>query len=440
MTHLPHRPSPPSSARLRGALPRIREVERIVLRVPFRSSVARWNSVLISDWQQVELIRITTDDPDVMGIGETIVEYSWARVTDAAVERVRQGDPMELLADDNLGAGLQMALLDLVGKALGVPANRLLARQRVREWCPIAWWNTDVPPALLAEEAASAVAAGYLSQKFKARPWFDVHDQVASVSAATPEGFLVDVDWNSFLLSPAQAVPVIRSLEQSGRLGIVESPIARTDVMGHREVRQKIATPLAEHFDPVLFPLWMRDDALDGFVVAGVGVTESLRQATLAAAFNKSCWLQMVGTGLTTALAAHLGSVLTHARWPAVTAMNTFAHDLLREPLQIAGGFLRVPEAPGLGVELDEQLVESLRVDDGADPLHPRRRLLTFRLADGRRVHTTSMQQLWAFCENDGTLPVQERGATLELRDDDGGLDFAQLYERAHVHPVWDAR
>lgn len=422
-----------------GRLPRVIDVERVTLRVPFRESISRWNAVLISGWQEVELVRIITDDPDITGIGETIVDYSWATVSDEAVQRVREQNPIELLAVDELGAGLQMALHDLVGKSLGVPVNALLSQRRVRDWCPISWWNTDLPPELLAEEARAAVAAGYRTQKFKARPWFDVHEQLSAVRGATPDGFLVDIDWNSFLLSPAEAVPVIRSLEESGGVGIVESPIARTDVIGHREVRRKITTPLAEHFDSVLFPLWMRDDALDGFVVAGVGVTESIRQATLAHAFAKQVWLQMVGTGLTTALAAHICSVLPAARWPAVTAMNTYAHDLLREPLEIAGGLMRVPDAPGLGVDLDDALVERLRVASGSAPDAPDRRILTFHLPDGRRAHFSSMSQLWEFCERDGSLPTQERGARLELRENDGSADFASLYARTHARPVWDA-
>jgi hypothetical protein len=182
----------------------------------------------------------------------------------------------------------------------------------------------------------------------------------------------------------------------------------------------------------------MREDAVDGFVVAGVGIAESIRQATLAAAFDKSCWLQMVGTGLTTALAAHVGSVLSHARWPAVTAMNTFAHDLLSEPLVVAGGFVKVPDGPGLGVEVDQRLIEELRVPSGARAGLPPRRILSFVLDDGRSLHCVSMAQLWAFCEQDGTLPVQERGAALHLRDDDGSADFTRLHARAADRPVWD--
>ena len=62
-------------------------------------------------------------------------------------------------------------------------------------------------------------------------------------------------------------------------------------------------------------------------------------------------WLQLVGTGITTAFTAHLGAVLPAAQWPAITCLNTYRDDLIREPLEIRRGHMRVPEAPGLGVE-----------------------------------------------------------------------------------------
>src|SRR5919205_4374039 len=137
---------------------RITDVERITLDVPFTPRCQEWNAREIGQWRISEIIRLTTDVPDIVGYGETILPYTWGRVPDAAVERVKGGNPADFLGDDSLGAGLQMALYDVVGKALGVPAYRLFNLPKVREWCPIAWWNTKAPPEVLAEEARDAVA------------------------------------------------------------------------------------------------------------------------------------------------------------------------------------------------------------------------------------------------------------------------------------------
>ena len=97
---------------------RIQEVERITVRVPFTERVSRWNALLVWQWQIVEIIRVTTDDGSV-GCGENLPHYTWGQTSDQALEGVRGRNPAELLGDDSLGAGLQMALYDVVGKALG---------------------------------------------------------------------------------------------------------------------------------------------------------------------------------------------------------------------------------------------------------------------------------------------------------------------------------
>ena len=65
----------------------------------------------------------------MVGYGETLPHYTWGRVSDDAIARVKGGNPAEFLGDDSLGAGLQMALYDLVGKALGVPVYAYWARR-----------------------------------------------------------------------------------------------------------------------------------------------------------------------------------------------------------------------------------------------------------------------------------------------------------------------
>ena len=50
-------------------------------------------------------------------------------VSDASVERVLGQSPAELMNDDSLGAGLQMALFDVVGKILEVPVYQLFDNQ-----------------------------------------------------------------------------------------------------------------------------------------------------------------------------------------------------------------------------------------------------------------------------------------------------------------------
>ena len=58
--------------------------------------------------------------------------------------------------DDSLGAGLQMALFDVVGKILETPVHQLIG-MKVRDWTPISWWCVDASPETWAAEAQDAV-------------------------------------------------------------------------------------------------------------------------------------------------------------------------------------------------------------------------------------------------------------------------------------------
>jgi L-alanine-DL-glutamate epimerase-like enolase superfamily enzyme len=417
---------------------RIKDVERITLRVPFTERVRRWNALLVWQWQIVELIRVTTDDGSV-GYGETLPHYTWGKVSDEALARVRGRNPAELLGDDSLGAGLQMAIYDVVGKALEVPVHRLFNLSKVRDWCPIAWWNTKMGPEDLAGEAQDAVKAGYIFHKFKTRPWIDVYEQVEAISAVTPAHYRLDMDWNGMLMNVGTAVPVMQRLDQYERVSIYEGPINQADVEGQRELRRKVAKPIALHFGSPPFHTAVREAVCDGFVIGG-GISAVLRQGQLAGEFEKPFWLQMVGGGLVTALSAHLGAVLPFAQWPTITCMNNYTDDLLSEPLTITGGYLQVPDGPGLGVEVNEAALGKYVMEEPYR-LPDERHILSVVWQGGRVVHFANMaDHCWPHFRQRGNDPAQEPGVKLEIWDDDGSKEWADFYARLQQGPIREQR
>ena len=110
------------------------------------------------------------------------------------------------------------------------------------------------------------------------------------------------------------------------------------------------------------------------------------------------------------------------ARWPAVTILNTYADDLIVEPLEVQHGYMHVPEGPGLGIDVDETAIDALRRDTtGPKPLP--RAIYTVRWRDGRAAEYVSVRAY----ERDfmaGNQPLFERGVTLTTREDDGSVDF----------------
>ena len=312
----------------------------------------------IHTWSEVEVIRVTSAS-GITGWGETIQNYTWGRAD--IDERVVGRSPFDLYWDDSLGAGLQMAVLDLAGKLAGVPAHRLLGEQ-VRSHCPVSFWDHDMAPERYEAEAREAVRLGYTCMKIKTRPWWDVHETIARISEATPPWFAIDADWNDFLLDAPTALPVLSALEREfPKIKIYEGPIPSDDIDGNRRLRAGLRTPIAHHYDEARQGV-ARAEYCDGYVIGG-GIAATIRAGHFAGSARMPFFLQMVGTGLTASLCLQLGAVLASARWPAVTVHELYEHNLLSARIPVSGGYMAVPDAPGLGVEVDQAALDRYRVD-----------------------------------------------------------------------------
>ncbi|MCY4606560.1 MAG: enolase, partial [Gemmatimonadetes bacterium] len=155
----------------------------------------------------------------------------------------------------------------------------------------------------------------------------------------------------------------------------------------------------------------------------------------LAAAQNKPFWLQLVGAGLTTTYAAHLGSVLSHAQLPYITCHELWEDDLLQEPIEVRDGYMPVPDAPGLGVSVDEDAIAKYRVDP-AEPTPTHRYMAQKRIlrvywpGDGKAreweftAETHYQQAFYA-----GNIPGFEQGVDLEVIEDDNSAAFQKRHE-----------
>ena len=210
----------------------IKDVEHILLHVPFHERCRVVKEIRVPFWSLVNLCKVTTA-AGVVGYGETLTQYTWGVTDDKQFDRVRGQNLFDFLWDDSLGAGLQMALFDAAGKTLGVPCHKLLGNQH-RKACSVSWWAQDMIPEDWAKEAQTAIEHGFTTMKVKARPWFDPDEQLAVVSAAIPPYFKLDMDFNGLLLGVDQAAPLIRKLESKyPNLAIVESPIPQVDVAGN---------------------------------------------------------------------------------------------------------------------------------------------------------------------------------------------------------------
>jgi hypothetical protein len=113
--------------------------------------------------------------------------------------------------------------------------------------------------------------------------------------------------------------------------------------------------------------------------------------------------------------------------------MNLYEDDLLKQPIEIENNCARVPEAPGLGFEIDEDSLEKLRVEPPVEKLEPKWVIAVVWPSGRRTYYANSAEYHQDF--NTGNEPIFERGVKLEVIEDDGSKSFSDLYEKVQNGP-----
>jgi L-alanine-DL-glutamate epimerase-like enolase superfamily enzyme len=262
-------------------------------------------------------------------------------------------------------AGIEMALLDIKGKSLGVPVAELLGgfcRDRV----PVVGYLFIDEPEANARKAAAFVEAGFSELKLKVgRDFGHDHDTIAAIRDEVGTTVKLRIDANMIWSVPA-AIKWIRGLERFD-LQYVEQPVPDFDIQGLAQVRRSVGVPIAadEGCTDIRSALELiKADACDVFVVypseAG-GLSRARQIAALADAAGKWCaigsWAEL---GAATIANAHLVASSSNFPFASDTHYPLQEFDVLTEPVEMSNGFIEVSSAPGLGVELDREAVERL--------------------------------------------------------------------------------
>lgn len=414
----------------------VKDIERIWVNVPYREVPARNMIRELPHWTIFELCKVTLGN-GITGVGETMCYYTWGEVTDADVNRARGRTATEIMWDDSLGAGLQMALFDAVAKSMEVPIHHLFGL-KMRDDAFVSWWSIDLPPEDWLLEIKEAMSLGYTSYKFKARPWFDLDEQLRVVTEVIPDHFDIDLDFNTMLCDSAHAVRVLRELEKYKHVKIYESPIPQRDVEGNKYLRSQTNIPIAMHVGIPPLMTALKEDVCDGFVVGG-GATQVLHETKVINEANKVYWWQLVGTGITATWALHFAAVSSHARWPAVNCHNLYEHQLTKQPMQVHGGLVDIPTSPGLGVELDWDAIERFRIEPIPKPYPHPNMLIKVSWPSGEVDYYAHGLQYWDdFMQ--GRRPVFSPGVRTDLVPCDGSTAWDELFAAAQTKPAWEMR
>jgi len=363
---------------------RIVGIEPIVVDVPLREPVHGVHG--ITDVQRSVLVRVTTDEGmEGWGNVDPSPGYSAMSAEDVhgTVQRIAPAlagaDPFNvrhaLAVMDTHAAGryeaiaaVEMALIDLKGRALGLPAHSLLGGRVKGEVAFNAWIGT-VPPDQAAGEATAWLGRGFRSAKIKLSGIApEGIERVAAVRAAVGDRMALRVDFNESLTRP-EAAPFIRRLEPYG-LTLVEQPIPRADIAGLAEIRRAIRIPLMADESvtgPASLVEIIRREAADLVKVKVMkqgGLMRTLAMVECAAAAG----LRVVighGFGLTlSTLAEATVAAVTDAIVDGCEAVGPLkmAGDVVLDPVRLDAGTLRLADHPGLGTTVDPDALKRYRV------------------------------------------------------------------------------
>jgi len=313
--------------------------------------------------------------------------------------------------------------------------------KKTRDWCPISWWGIDMSPEDYASEARDAVKLGYTSFKQKARPWWDVYEQAKLTTAEVDLNFKLDFDFNEHLNNAGAAITVIQELDKYPQIAIYESPIPQGDVEGNKRIRAATRCAIAMHYAHPDVGTAYKEQVTDGWVVGG-GATQVMRAGRFCEQVNQPFWLQLVGTAWTTTMAAHHGAVCSHASWPAVTCMNMYVDQLVTEPIEVVGGYYKVPEKPGLGIEFNEAAMKYKVDSPDKAPLNAYNEKALYAIVRDNGVRTWYDGELTANGfwpdSHKGNQPICDRNVRIETWENDGSKEWKKLCERVKEWPVRD--
>lgn len=388
---------------------KITDIECLVLLVP------DYDAAACSSAQDNLVVRIHTDE-GLVGIGETdtnpwaakaLIEAPGTHVMGLGLKEMLVGaDPSDVeglwerlytgsamtgrrgLGICAIGA-LDMALWDLRGKAAGEPAWKLLGGMRQARAVPYAsllpeGGDLDAYTASLVSRALRARELGFRAAKLEvcikgpySHNGIQVEDDraIAEVVGACREAvgpgmtLAVDVaycwpDWRGAL----RAIEMLADHD----VYFVETPLPSDDVEGYARLCD--ASPLriaaGEWLNTRFECLEMMErgglDVIQPDVGRVGGLTEARRVADQArdrgVVVVPHCWKSAIGIAASLHLAIVAGNCPFIEFLPRELADSRLRRDLTAGDFEFADGTLPAPAAPGLGIELNEEAVETFRV------------------------------------------------------------------------------
>jgi D-galactarolactone cycloisomerase len=313
--------------------------------------------------------------PLLVGADPLDVEVLWHRMYHATRDFGRKGSVISAIS------AIDIALWDLAGKHHEVPVHRLLGgafRTRIQPYATGFYRIKGQGEARrLADEAMQHFEAGFRMMKVKLG--YGVDDDIAVMNAVgravEGKGITLMVDTNH-AYGRAEALKLGYALDEHG-LRWYEEPVVPEDIEGYCELRARLKTPIAggenEHTLYGFRDLLGRHavDIAQPDVGSCGGITAVRHIVALAQAHgievNPHVWGSAVAQAASLQLIAAL-PVAHHSlfsREPVLEydrSAHPFRRDLVDQPIELAEGHVRIPDGPGLGIEVRRETLDRYRV------------------------------------------------------------------------------
>ena len=372
---------------------KITQIEAIPINVPLKAGLTTKTSHGEHIDSPYVIVRVHTDEA-LIGLGEATLSPRWSGETSpgcvatidgllapalvgedpTAVQRLRIKMDSAIRLNPFTKAAIEMALWDLAGKAAGVPVHQLLGG-KIRDQMPIKMvvGAFDIPKAVQLAKQFLEWGVKCLKVKVGLDPQQDI-DRVAAVRELAGPNIPIGIDANCGW-SPPQARRMLSQLEQFDIL-FAEQPIATADSSKLAALRGHTGIPIMA--DESVFTsndAWhlTTQRAVDILSVnpgKHGGLLGTLEVAHVAQAAGVVCSMgSNLELGIASAALLHVGAVtpaIASDRYPG-DYIGPLYHevDMLKSPLSLGPETARVPDGPGLGVELDEEQLEKYRDRSG---------------------------------------------------------------------------
>lgn len=342
----------------------------LFLKIETDEGIVGWGEPIVEGRAESVAAAVAELGDYLVGKDPRLVEDHWTVLYRAGFYR---GGPIHMSAL----AGIDQALWDIKGKALGVPVHALLGGQ-VRDRIRVYSWIGGDRPADTARAAQEVVARGFTAVKMNGTEELQFVDSYAKIDAAVANVAAVreavgpdigiGVDFHGRVHKPMAKI-LAKALEPY-RLMFIEEPVLSENAEALRDIREHTSIPIA--LGERLYSRWDFKRVLhDGFVDIiqpdpshSGGITETRKIASMAEAYDVAVALHCPLGPIALAANLQLDAVSYNAfiQEQSLGIHYNESNDILDylarpEVFAYRDGYVDIPQGPGLGIEINEEYV-----------------------------------------------------------------------------------